>query len=132
VPVSADYQNFSLNNASTWTVKGWQTAFPDQIPAEKALGMPNIRKGYDIPIKTRNKKCRSDQFGQFQDTPPFPQLMKVVPPPTLYGRGSGKNDAIVMGEIHMPFSGMLDHAGHNLYKPTYHPQKALFHRPEDV
>jgi len=41
----------------------------------KALGMPKVRKSYDIPGKTRKKKCRSDQFGQFEDTPPSPQLI---------------------------------------------------------
>jgi len=27
--------------------------------------MPNVRKSYDIPIKTRKKRSRSEQFGQF-------------------------------------------------------------------
>jgi|GEM_PF-5297190 len=30
------------------------TAFPGPIPSEKALGMPNVHKSYDIPIKARN------------------------------------------------------------------------------
>jgi len=28
--------------------------------------MPNVGKSYDIQIKTLKKKCRSDQFGQFE------------------------------------------------------------------
>jgi hypothetical protein len=29
--------------------------------------MRNVPKSYDVPIKTRKKKCRSGQFGQFED-----------------------------------------------------------------
>ena len=33
-----------------------RTAFAGRIPSEKALGMPNVRESYDIPIKTRKGK----------------------------------------------------------------------------
>jgi hypothetical protein len=42
------------NNASS-CVLCIRTAFSDRIPSEKAFGMPNVRKSYDIPIKTRKK-----------------------------------------------------------------------------
>jgi hypothetical protein len=58
------------------TSQGWsQTAFPGRIPSEKTLGTPYVRKSDDIPIKTCKKKCRSDQFRQFENIPPSPQLM---------------------------------------------------------
>jgi hypothetical protein len=46
--------------------------------------MPNVHKLYDIPIKPTKKERRSDQFGQFDDTPPSPQLIARFPLPLLF------------------------------------------------
>jgi hypothetical protein len=59
--------------------------------------MPNVRKSYDIPIKTLKKKWRSDQFGQFEDTFLFPLSMASYRRQLLRWR-SGENDAIVTDE----------------------------------
>lgn len=63
----------------------------------KALGMPNIDKSYDISVKTSQEKWRSEQFGQFEDTP-LPPQSKTSSLPNVVGRGQGENNAIVMGE----------------------------------
>jgi hypothetical protein len=72
----------NLNNATN----GRWTAYLDRIPSEKALVMRGVCKLYDIPVKTRKKKGQPDQFGQFDDIPPSPELKGCQPPHILAER----------------------------------------------
>jgi len=44
------------------TTNGCGTAFQGWIPSEKALEMRNVRKSYDIPIKTRKKNSEQTEL----------------------------------------------------------------------
>ena len=89
----------------------------------KSSWNPKVPKSYDVPVKTRKKKCRSDQFGQSEDLPPSPQLIAGFKPLMVLGRlrrigcdstGRVKKPLLYVHSI----LGMVDDFGSNLYKPS--------------
>jgi len=68
----------ALNSASTSPQTGTEPHFRVGFHPKKAW-KPKVHESYDVPVKTRKKKCRLGQFGQFEEIPTSPQLIARFP-----------------------------------------------------
>jgi hypothetical protein len=56
-----------MNNAWTCPSTGAELHFRlARIPSQKAFGMPDVHKSYDIPIKTRKKNADQANSGRLR------------------------------------------------------------------